>query len=229
MGNIIGFWKRYAQAYDKVMSAYTRHKSLVLEQARELEGFSKILDSGCGSGHLAKELLERGHEVYGLDINPEAIRIAKEKCANHPKLTTIVGDATATLPFNDNYFDGVSSMLVLWAVKNPLGYLVEHRRVLHTGGRLVLSGPGPETKATVGLQLKRFKEDLERQGLFPGIQQSWDEFINYTDENINHTGENWFTHEEIRNLLEKTGYRVSSIKPNPIYLDQGHIVTATKI
>lgn len=229
MSNTVEFWRRYAQAYDRVMSAYTRHKSLVLEHAKGLEGYHRVLDSGCGPGHLAKELLDRGHEVHALDINPEAIRLATEKCANHFGLTTIVRDATVELPFDNEYFDGVSSMLLLWAVRNPRDYLLEHRRVLRPSGCLVLSGPGPETKATVDLQLRRFKEDLERQGLFPGIQESWDDFIRYTGENIGHTGENWFTQGEVRDLLTTTGYSVLSIKPNPIYLDQGHIVTATKI
>lgn len=38
---------------------------------------SRILEIGCGEGHVARELLNRGYEVTGVDPDPEAVRRAK--------------------------------------------------------------------------------------------------------------------------------------------------------
>ena len=39
-----------------------------------LQGPHRILEVGCGSGHLAQALQARGHDVLALDNNPEAVR-----------------------------------------------------------------------------------------------------------------------------------------------------------
>lgn len=50
---------------------------------------SRILDGGCGPGRLGAELHRRGHEVVGVDVDPELIAAAKE---DHPGPTWLVGD-----------------------------------------------------------------------------------------------------------------------------------------
>ena len=48
-----------------------------LEQEGKLRG--SILDCGCGTGENALYLAQRGHEVWGIDASPNAIRKAQEK------------------------------------------------------------------------------------------------------------------------------------------------------
>jgi SAM-dependent methyltransferase len=50
---------------------------------------SRILDAGCGPGRTAAVLHERGHEVVGVDVDPELIAAARE---DHPGPTWIVAD-----------------------------------------------------------------------------------------------------------------------------------------
>lgn len=50
---------------------------------------SRILDAGCGPGRLAAVLHERGHDVVGVDVDPELIAAAVE---DHPGPTWIVAD-----------------------------------------------------------------------------------------------------------------------------------------
>ncbi|MFH1801971.1 MAG: methyltransferase domain-containing protein [archaeon] len=224
----LAFWKQYARAYEDIIGNYSSHKALVDEHLRGLRGYRAVLESGSGPGHLTKRLLDAGHHVYAMDVSSEMLRLLRERCGNNPNLSIECGDANE-LPYGDGQFDAVSSMLVFWAMKEPRKYLLEHNRVLRTGGRLVLSGPGPETRESVDLQLKTLKGDLESQGLFPELQASWESFLEYTAKNVNHTAERWFSHRDITKLLEGTGFRVDSIERNPVYCNQGHIVTATKI
>ena len=48
----------------------------------EEEGFeSPVLDVGCGAGDNALALARRGYRVLGMDVVPEALRLAREKTA----------------------------------------------------------------------------------------------------------------------------------------------------
>ncbi len=49
-----------------------------------------ILDVGCGTGYLARRLVEHGFRVTGLDISPEMVRYARE---NVPGAEFLVADA----------------------------------------------------------------------------------------------------------------------------------------
>jgi SAM-dependent methyltransferase len=50
---------------------------------------SRILDAGCGPGRLGGELAVRGHQVVGVDVDPELIEAARR---DHPDVNWLVGD-----------------------------------------------------------------------------------------------------------------------------------------
>ena len=60
-----------------------------------------LLDVGTGTGHLLKTAQEAGLKVYGTDISPEAIRVAKD---NVPDADLVIA-AGEDLPFPDKFFD----------------------------------------------------------------------------------------------------------------------------
>lgn len=50
---------------------------------------ARVLDAGCGPGRLGGRLHELGHDVVGIDIDPELIAAAE---ADHPGPQWVVGD-----------------------------------------------------------------------------------------------------------------------------------------
>jgi len=58
----------------------------------------KILDCGCGEGHLLKKLQGR---KYGIDLSDTPLKRAKEKNPDVKFLKSNITD----LPFEDNFFD----------------------------------------------------------------------------------------------------------------------------
>ena len=50
---------------------------------------SRILDAGCGPGRVGGELHRRGHDVVGVDVDPELIAAAAQ---DHPGPTWLVAD-----------------------------------------------------------------------------------------------------------------------------------------
>jgi SAM-dependent methyltransferase len=67
----------------------------------------RIADVGCGPGHVAHYLAERGAQIEGLDLSPQMIDEAR---ASYPDLTFHVGDMFA-LPF-----EGLRGLVAFYAI-----------------------------------------------------------------------------------------------------------------
>jgi SAM-dependent methyltransferase len=89
----------------------------------------RVLDVGCGTGHLATAVLDRSPSstVDGVDLAKVYIEYAKARNIN-PRLDFRVGDACA-LEYPDGTFDRVLSLLVLHFVPRPQDAIAEMRRV----------------------------------------------------------------------------------------------------
>lgn len=53
---------------------------------------ARILDAGCGTGRLGGYLARAGHDVVGVDLDPELIEVARE---DHPQVRWEVGNLAA--------------------------------------------------------------------------------------------------------------------------------------
>lgn len=104
-----------------------------------------VLEVGFGTGNvlleLAKKVGEKG-EVCGIDISPNMLENAKrrlERRGLRGEVDLRLGDARK-LPYGDDKFDVVFSSYVLDLIDTPEIPLVllEFKRVLRSGGRLVL-------------------------------------------------------------------------------------------
>ena len=76
----------------------------------------KILDAGCGEGRNLIYFLNQGYDVFGVDKNPDAIRIlqfvAKSINPKIDKKKFITADLVE-IPFPDNNFEMIISSAVL--------------------------------------------------------------------------------------------------------------------
>lgn len=101
-----------------------------------IAGHEVVLDVGCGDGTLANYLAGLGHQVVGVDADPNVL------APDSPTTHFMLGDATG-LPFGNDQFDAVVAVMVLHHTDAQLA-LVEMRRVLRPGGQLVLIGYGKD-------------------------------------------------------------------------------------
>jgi len=94
-----------------------------------------VLDVACGTGDLSIELKTGAKaRVIGSDFCHPMLAVAKEKTERIP---WIEGDALA-MPFADRSFDAVTIAFGLRNLANFRDGLVELRRILKPGGRLVV-------------------------------------------------------------------------------------------
>lgn len=85
---------------------------------------SRVLDAGCGPGRVAGELAARGHELVGVDVDPELIAAAKE---DHPGPRWIVADL-AGLDLTEHGEPDPFDAAVL--AGNVLAFVAEHSEQL---------------------------------------------------------------------------------------------------
>ena len=81
----------------------------VKKDLKKLTPDSKVLDLGCGTGHLSQYIKEIGFEVIGLDPSLKMLEFAKNNFCD----ISFVEGISAKLPFEDNTFDYVVSIEVL--------------------------------------------------------------------------------------------------------------------
>ncbi len=115
----------------------TLHRALVeLTVSRPL---GDLLDIGCGQGRILKLLASRANRAVGVDIDSNARKLARAELllAGTPNTTLRQGDMNA-LPFDDDEFDTIILDDVLGSAKDPAGALLEAKRLLSAGGRVLL-------------------------------------------------------------------------------------------
>jgi SAM-dependent methyltransferase len=100
-------WVRMTQEDPQHSAAYVQRFRDLAAQGMDLVGEarlvdamlgrgSRVLDAGCGPGRVGGYLADVGHDVVGVDVDPELIAAAEE---DHPGPRWLVGDlATLDLP-----------------------------------------------------------------------------------------------------------------------------------
>jgi SAM-dependent methyltransferase len=113
------------------MTNYEYCVQWILDQGR---GKSvRVLDYGCGSGEIVKELRRRGVDAFGCDIFYEA--------ADYSAVDGLDGAIRkiegGVIPFDNSSFDFVINNQVMEHVDNLDNVLAEIRRVMKPGGMVV--------------------------------------------------------------------------------------------
>jgi trans-aconitate methyltransferase len=117
--------------YDSSHSFVWKYGASVVELLAPKPG-EKILDLGCGTGHLTAEIAAVGANVTGFDASVEMIEQARKA---YPELRFEVADA-CTFSCGTDY-DAVFSNAVLHWVKSPELVVAQIRAALRPGGRFV--------------------------------------------------------------------------------------------
>jgi SAM-dependent methyltransferase len=127
-------------------------------------GRSSVLDAGCGTGRVARELARRGLDVVGVDIDPAMLITAREKA---PQLDWRLGDiATIDLGRTFDCIAMAGNVMIFVTSGTEGAVLTNLARHLVPGGLLVsgfqLTGGGLSLSTYDGLATDAGLELTER-------------------------------------------------------------------
>lgn len=124
---------------------------------------ARILDAGCGPGRVGGELAARGHDVVGVDVDPELIEAAQQDFPDLPWLVEDLAELDLPAAGIAEPFDVIvcaGNVLTFVAPGTQQEVLARLRNHLADGGRLV-TGFG----AGRGYDFGTFLEDAAVAGL----------------------------------------------------------------
>jgi SAM-dependent methyltransferase len=101
----------------------------------------ELLDLGCGSGDLARQLAAAGYRVTGCDIAPQMLRQAVAADRGQAVRWVRLEPGWRQLPFAAGSLDAVIASSVLEYVAKPVEVFAECARVLRPGGVLLCTVP----------------------------------------------------------------------------------------
>ena len=107
----------------------------------------RVLDFGCGEGHLARQLPERADQVIGID--PDGPVIARARSMSDASITFVHGDGL-THAFEPESFDAVVSVAATHHVDLEVA-LSRMADLLRPGGVLAVVGLGPSLRSASDL------------------------------------------------------------------------------
>jgi SAM-dependent methyltransferase len=153
-------WSANADGYDRLTGRITARVADALLDAAGAAGGVRLLDVGCGPGHLCARAARRGARPIGIDLADGMVELAGRR---HPQIEFRRADAEA-LPFADDSFDAAVGAFVINHLPHPDRGAAELCRVLRPGGRLALAmWDQPERVAWLGL----FEQAMHRTGVHP--------------------------------------------------------------
>ncbi|HSU17470.1 class I SAM-dependent methyltransferase [Longimicrobium sp.] len=197
-------WDRAADGYAASQEAgldYYRYEFLGPAQVAacgDVRGL-RVLDVGCGSGYLAREMATRGARAEGVDISPRMIEHARRHEARSPLgIAYHAGDAAEVASlFAAESFDLAVSCIALQDMPDPAAVLRGVFSVLRPGGRFVasISHPCSETP------FRRWERDeaggkrwlcIDRYFERGPVEFQWERWGGFTTAMLHVPLEDWF-------------------------------------
>ena len=134
-------WDKIFKKYGKFFTKPQEDIPKIVKLFKE-RGVKRVLDLGCGSGRHMVYLAKHDFEVYGIDISPQGIKIAREWLKKEKlKANLKVGDVYKKLPYQNDFFDAIISTQALHhnKIENIRKLIKEIERILKPGGLIFVT------------------------------------------------------------------------------------------
>ena len=135
-----GYRKRYEPEYSRIYSEYWNRQFL----SHLPENPQRILDNGCGTGDLLREMLPLCKTIIGSDISKAMLKEAENLIGETDRIIWVASPGES-LPFADGIFDVICFRGALHHMADEIMALKEAHRLLTNDGLLMLSEPNDDS------------------------------------------------------------------------------------
>lgn len=156
-----------------------------------IESNKKILDIGCATGYMAKSLLAKKCETYGVDYDQNALKKAEKYCKKTFRADL---NEVKTLPFPKKTFDYVLLMDVIEHLTNSDNILSLLKQYLKKDGKLIISVPNI-AHASIRWSLMTGKFDYTSTGI------------------LDQTHVHFYTQKSFEQKLKDAGFEIEKLVP----------------
>jgi len=195
-----------AQVRSGSLNSFLNHLACgLLDMAGDVFG-KRVLDAGCGEGHVARLFARHGAEVVAVDISPRLLHLARIFDEQDPlAIEYVEADLAEGLPCNRRSFDLAVANMVLEDCADHVGVFATIADALEPNGRLLLSLNNPYAVAARGKVDDYFRSGALAQTF--GTEQARYEVPFY-----------YRTFEELMTAFRQQGFLLRSmvdVPPNP--------------
>lgn len=131
-------WSAHYASNGRLVSRLTGFTRVVADQT---PGGSDILDLGCGTGELARQLANAGFRATGCDVSGKMLTQASSTDTGSLVKWVQLDPAWRVLPFATASFSTVVAASVFEYVESPGQVFAECARILRPGGTLICTVP----------------------------------------------------------------------------------------
>lgn len=146
------FWDKQADSYDKEEMKDSNVRFKILARTKKhLHKQDNVLDFGCATGILSKEIAADVHSITGIDTSFRMIDIAQEKAADlHITNITYFKSILFDSALRPASFDVVLAVYLLHLLNNLPAYLNRIHELLKPGGKFISVTPCMGRKSFTG-------------------------------------------------------------------------------
>ena len=133
------YWSRFSDTYDQNQEYVVGRVLLdkIHAELQQLAGLGDTLELGCGTGCFTAAVAGKSKSLLATDLSDSLLEAAHIRLRDHPKVTLRKENCLAT-SFAPESFDSVFMANLIHVVERPLKVLQECRRILKSGGRIVI-------------------------------------------------------------------------------------------
>ncbi|HEX8693346.1 MAG TPA: metalloregulator ArsR/SmtB family transcription factor [Longimicrobium sp.] len=143
---------RSQEFFSSAAGQWDRLRAELFGQRADLAGLLGLLDPewtvadlGCGTGQVSESLAPFVRRVVAVDSSPAMLAAARKRLGALASVEVRAGELEA-LPLDDGEADAALLFLVLHYVAEPQAALAEARRVLKSGGRVLVVDMAPHDR-----------------------------------------------------------------------------------
>lgn len=128
--------RKYSNQYKRVYENFAEELEEALKDKKNKFKGLKVLDIGCFTGEFLEILKKRGADVYGIELQDDAVKIANKKLGDRVYKADVMGNE-----FPNMKFDIISLLGLIEHVTDPIRLLMRSSKLLRKDGILLIQTP----------------------------------------------------------------------------------------